>query len=87
MRALPINAFAPRIHGATLQGLGGSKKRGTKLENVEIGVDKWAGSFRTIPLYMGEGNERAVGIVGENYLKNFDVVMDFGRMRVDLKRH
>lgn len=87
VRALPISAFAPRIHGATLQGLGGSRKRGTKLENVEIGVDKWAGSFRTIPLYMGEGNERAVGIVGENYLKNFDVVMDFGRMRVDLKRH
>jgi hypothetical protein len=25
-----------------------------------------------------------VGIVGENYLKNFDVVIDFGRMRVDL---
>ncbi len=85
IRALPINIFAPRIHGATLQGLGGSKKHGTKLEDVKVGIDKWEGTFRTLPLYSGE-EERAVGIVGENFLQNFDVVIDFGRMRVDLTR-
>jgi len=85
MRALPINVFTPRMHGATLQGLGGSKKHGTKLTDVKIGLDKWEGTFRTLPLYSGE-EERAVGIVGENFLKHFDVVIDFGRMRVDLTR-
>ena len=35
-------------------------------------------------MYDSSENERSVGIVGENYLKNFDVVIDFGRMRVDL---
>ncbi|MBK5259779.1 MAG: retroviral-like aspartic protease family protein [Thermoanaerobaculia bacterium] len=83
---LPINSFTPRVHSATLQGLGGSKKRGSKVEKVEIGVDKWAGSFRTIPMYAAEEHERSVGIVGENFLKQFDVVLDFGRMRLDLKR-
>lgn len=84
--ALPINIFAPRIHGATLQGLGGAKKRGSKVEKVEVGVDRWAGSFRTIPMYAAEEHERSVGIIGQNFLKNFDVVLDFGRMRLDLKR-
>ncbi len=85
IRALPINVFAPRMHGATLQGLGGAKKHGTKLTDIKIGIDKFEGLFRTLPLYTGD-EERAVGIVGENFLKNFDVVIDFGRMRVDLKK-
>ncbi len=82
--SLPIQIFAPKVHNATLQGLGGAKKRGEKLENVEIGVDRWAGTFHTIPMYDAGEHERTTGIVGENYLKNFDVVIDFGRMRVDL---
>ena len=86
LAAMPINMFAPRVHNATLQGLGGARKRGSKLEDVEIGVDKWAGAFRTLPMYSGAEQERAVGIIGENFLKNFHVVVDFGRMRVDLKR-
>jgi hypothetical protein len=32
------------------------------------------------------GDERASGILGENFLKNFRVVLDFGRMRLDLIR-
>ena len=86
LASLPINAFTPRVHSATLQGLGGSKKRGSKIENIEIGIDRWAGTFRTIPMYAAEEKERPAGIIGENFLKNFDVVIDFGRMRVDLKR-
>jgi hypothetical protein len=82
--ALPIQIFAPKVHNATLQGLGGAKKHGEKLENVEIGIDRWAGTFHTIPMYDAGEHERTTGIVGENYLKNFDVVIDFGRMRVDL---
>ena len=35
-------------------------------------------------MYDAGEHERTTGIVGENYLKNFDVVIDFGRMRVDL---
>jgi hypothetical protein len=61
-------------------------KRGAKLENVQIGIDRWAGSFRTLPMYLGEDKDLAVGIIGQNLLKHFNVVIDFGRMRVDLKR-
>jgi len=82
--ALPIQVFAPKVHNATLQGLGGAKKHGEKLDNVEIGIDRWAGTFHTIPMYDAGEHERTTGIIGENYLKNFDVVIDFGRMRVDL---
>ena len=82
----PINVFAPRVHSATLQGLGGAKKHGSKIDDVEIGVDRWAGRFRTLPMYLGTEQERSVGIVGENFLKNFKAVVDFGRMRVDLER-
>ncbi|MGZ5494815.1 MAG: aspartyl protease family protein, partial [Thermoanaerobaculia bacterium] len=36
LSAMPINMFTPRVHSATLQGLGGAKKHGSKIENVEI---------------------------------------------------
>ncbi|HEV8658940.1 MAG TPA: pepsin/retropepsin-like aspartic protease family protein, partial [Thermoanaerobaculia bacterium] len=84
--SLPINMFAPRVHSATLQGLGGARKHGSKIEEVEIGIDRWAGAFRTLPMYSGGEQERSVGIIGENFLKNFHAVIDFGRMRVDLTR-
>jgi hypothetical protein len=86
LSALPIPTFGESGHNATLQGLGGAMKHGSKVENVEVGLDTWAGTFKTIPMYSTEGKERAVGIVGQNFLKNFNVVIDFGRMRVDLKR-
>lgn len=75
----------PKLHGATLQGLGGARKMGSKVEDVEVGVDRWAGKFRNIPLYTTE-HSTAFGIVGQDFLKNFRVVMDFGRMRLDLNR-
>ena len=84
---LPIQIFSAKAHNATLQGLGGAKKRGAKVENVEIGIDKWAGTFRDIPMYEPPPQEKglASGIVGENFLKNFIVTIDFGRMRLDLQ--
>jgi hypothetical protein len=84
---LPIQIFAPKAHNATLQGLGGAKKRGAKVENVEIGIDRWAGTFRDIPMYEPPPQEKglASGIIGENFLKNFVVTIDFGRMRLDLQ--
>lgn len=84
--SMPISMFTPRIHSATLQGLGGARKHGSKVEDVEIGVDRWAGRFKTLPMYSGGETERAAGIIGENFLKNFRATIDFGRMRVDLKR-
>jgi hypothetical protein len=81
--SLPIQLFT-KSHNATLQGLGGAKKHGDKVEDVEIGIDRWAGTFRTIPMYDAGTPERSSGIVGENYLKNFIVTIDFGRMRLDL---
>ncbi|MEO8034527.1 MAG: retropepsin-like aspartic protease [Acidobacteriota bacterium] len=86
--SLPLNIVAPKIHNAMLQGLGGSKKHGAKVENVEIGVDKWAGTFKALPMYSSSSaeQERAVGIIGENFMKNFRVVIDFGRMRIDLTK-
>ncbi len=83
LHALPIQMFGPEMHNATLQGLGGSQKHGDKVADVEIGVDRWAGTFRTIPMYDAGPNEQATGILGENYLKNFDVTIDFGTMRVE----
>ena len=83
--ALPVKQLGGG-HTATLQGLGGSMKRGAKLEDVQVGVDEWAGTFRTIPMYSSEDHELAVGIIGQNFLGKFNVVIDFGRMRIDLER-
>ncbi|HEX9459546.1 MAG TPA: aspartyl protease family protein [Thermoanaerobaculia bacterium] len=83
--SLPIQLFT-KVHNATLQGLGGAEKHGDKVDNIEIGIDRWAGVFRTIPMYDPGAMERDLtsGIIGENYLKNFIVIIDFGRMRLDL---
>ena len=81
---LPIQLFAPKIHTAMLQGLGGTQKHGPKVENVEVGFDKWAGLFRNLPMYDSAEADRTAGIVGENYLRNFIVTIDFGKMRLDL---
>jgi tetratricopeptide (TPR) repeat protein len=83
--SLPFQLFT-KVHSATLQGLGGAEKHGDKVDDVELGIDRWAGLFRTLPMYepAKSEHERASGIIGENYLKNFDVTIDFGRMRLDL---
>jgi len=83
---LPVSTFGSGGHTAMLQGLGGSMKRGGKLEDIEIGLDKWGGKFRTLPMYSSDDKDHAVGIIGQNFLKNFNVVIDFGRMRLDLKK-
>jgi tetratricopeptide (TPR) repeat protein len=83
--SLPVPALTG-MHSATLQGLGGAMKHGAKLEDVEIGIDRWGGKFRTIPMYAADDRDQSVGIIGQNFLKNFNVVIDFGRMRVDLER-
>ena len=85
LEQFPIPLVGPKMHNATLQGLGGSKKRGEKIEDIELGVDRWAGVFRDMPMYEPSEKEITSGIVGENYLRNFIVTIDFGRMRVDLK--
>jgi predicted aspartyl protease len=81
-----LGAFMPRIHNALLQGLGGSEKHGTKLDNVEIGVDRWAGVFRNMPMYTSSQTNGTCGIIGQNFLTSFRMTLDFGRMRVDLQR-
>ena len=85
LRSLPVHTIFGG-HSAMLQGLGGTMKRGAKIEDVEIGIDQWGGKFKTLPMYSSSDKEHAVGIVGQNFLKNFNVVIDFGRMRVDLER-
>ncbi|HYO75802.1 MAG TPA: hypothetical protein VE010_05010, partial [Thermoanaerobaculia bacterium] len=86
LSVLPVRTLTGGGHSATLQGLGGAMKRGGKLENVEVGIDEWGGTFRTLPMYSSEEHELAVGIIGQNFLAKFNVVIDFGRMRVDLER-
>lgn len=86
LASLPVQLFGSRGHTATLQGLGGAMKHGGKLEDVEVGIDRWGGKFKTIPMYSSGDQSPAVGIVGQNFLQNFNVVIDFGRMRVDLTR-
>ena len=85
LRNLPIQSLFG-AHNATLQGLGGAMKRGAKIEDVEIGMDKWGGKFETLPMYSSGDREHAVGIIGQNFLRNFNVVIDFGRMKMDLER-
>jgi hypothetical protein len=85
LTSMPIPLIAPKMHNATLQGLGGSKKHGEKLDDVELGIDRWAGVFKNLPMYAPSERELTSGIVGENYLRNFIVTLDFGRMRIDLK--
>lgn len=85
--SLPLHSATPKVHGAMLQGLGGSKKHGAKVEDVELGIDRWAGKFRTVPMYSATENENAAGILGENFLSNFRVVIDYGRMRLELIRN
>ena len=75
----------PRLHRSTIQGLGGSQRHGTRLDHVEVGIDRWGGMFKQLPLYDDE-RTGAVGIIGQNFLEHFRVVVDFGRMRVDLSR-
>ncbi|HXG58420.1 MAG TPA: aspartyl protease family protein [Thermoanaerobaculia bacterium] len=86
IHTLPIHQAAPRVHGATLQGLGGAKKRGARIDDLEIGIDRWAGLFRSVPVYASSESENSAGIIGENFLRNFLVVIDFGKMRLDLIR-
>ena len=81
---LPIQMLAPKIHSAMLQGLGGAEKHGPKVENVELGFDKWAGIFHNLPMYDSAEADRSAGILGENYLRAFIVTIDFGKMRLDL---
>lgn len=83
---LPLGNAPPKAHNAMLQGLGGTRKRGARVDNVEIGIDRWAGTFKTVPMYSAGEHENAAGIIGENFLKNFRVVVDYGRMRLDLLR-
>lgn len=83
---LPVSTYGAASHTATLQGLGGAMKRGAKIPDVEIGIDRWGGKFKTLPTYAGDEDSVAVGIVGQNFLRNFNVVIDFGRMRIDLER-
>jgi hypothetical protein len=85
LRTLPVQSLLG-THSATLQGLGGTMKRGSKIEDVEIGLDRWGGKFRTLPMYASADKEHAVGIIGQNFLKNFNVVIDFGRMKLELAR-
>jgi hypothetical protein len=80
-----ISYGVPRYHGATMQGLGGAQKTGTRVKNVEIGLHQWAGMFEDMPLY-ADDRPGAVGILGQNFLQNFHVEIDFGRMRVELHR-
>ena len=84
---LRINGLSgiPRMHEATLQGLGGVHQRGARISDIEVGIDGWAGTFKDIPIYNDE-KSAAVGIIGQNLLQQFRVTVDFGRMRVDLER-
>lgn len=85
LKSLPIQTIFGG-HSAMLQGLGGAMKRGAKIEDVEVGIDRWGGKFKTLPMYASEDKEHAVGIIGQNFLKNFNVVIDFGRMKMSLQR-
>ena len=75
----------PRYHGATMQGLGGAQKSGMRVKDISLGIHRWAGRFEDMPLY-NDDRPGPVGILGQNFLMNFYVDIDFGRMRMELHR-
>jgi tetratricopeptide (TPR) repeat protein len=76
-------SFAMMYQGAELQGLGGATKRGVMVEDVSVGIGAWQGKFKTLPLYSSE-RSGAVGLIGENFLSNFRLTIDFGSMKLSL---
>jgi len=80
-----VSSFVKVYTGTELQGLGGSTKRGIKVEGVGIGIDGWEGLFKSLPLYTSP-RSGAFGLVGEDFLRHFGVTLDFGRMKLSLDR-
>jgi tetratricopeptide (TPR) repeat protein len=78
-------SFSKMYRGAELQGLGGSTKHGIKIEDVGVGMASWEGIFNDLPLYSSE-KSGAIGLVGEDFLQNFRVILDFGAMTLSLEK-
>lgn len=74
-------SMVPRYHRATLQSLDGVRGSGATIENVEIGADRWAGRFRSVPLY-SDTRRSTLGILGQNFIGRFRTVIDYSTMTV-----
>jgi hypothetical protein len=77
----PSGKFYPK----TLYGLGRSQAEWSRVDDVTIGVAGMAVRFRNIVVKEDEGALED-GIVGNSFLKNFAVRIDFRRMQVTLRR-
>ena len=80
-----LRSIFPRVHAANLQGLGGAIKTGVRVDDVAVGAAGWAGVFDNLPLYRDDRTD-TLGILGQNFLENFVVTIDFQRMRFDIRR-
>ncbi|MGK2857697.1 MAG: retroviral-like aspartic protease family protein [Thermoanaerobaculia bacterium] len=83
---LKLQRGLPKMYqGAELQGLGGATKRGIMVDDVSVGIDTWQGLFKTLPLYSAE-KTGAIGLIGEDFLRQFRITLDFGAMKLTLER-
>ncbi len=77
----PSSKFYPK----TLYGLGRSQAEWARVDSVAIGLSGFGVRFGNLVIKEDDGALED-GILGNSFLKNFHVTIDFRRMRVDLRR-
>ncbi len=74
-----------RFYPKKLYGLGRSQAEWSRVDSVTIGVSGFAVRFRNLVVKQDEGALED-GVLGNSFLKNFAVRIDFRRMRLTLDR-
>ena len=73
-----------KFYPKKLYGLGKSEAAWTRVDSVAIGLAGFGVRFRNLVMKEDDGALED-GILGNSFLKNFDVVIDFKRMRIELR--
>ncbi len=74
-----------KFYPKTLYGLGKSQAEWARADSVAIGLSGFDVKFRNLVIKEDDGALED-GILGNSFLKNFHVAIDFRRMRIDLER-
>jgi hypothetical protein len=74
-----------RFYPKTLYGLGKSQAEWARVDSVTIGLADYAVKFQGLVVKEDDGALED-GILGNSFLQNFRVSMDFRKMRVSLER-
>ena len=74
-----------KYYPRTLYGLGKSQAEWARVDSVTVGVSDYAVKFQSLVVKEDEGALED-GILGNSFLQNFRVLLDFKAMRVALER-